>query len=144
MKILALDIATKTGWKTEHASGVRNFKLKRGESSGMLLIHFRKFIDEMVKTCEITLICYERAGGRHAASIAFQSEMIGILKAYCEEHGLNLTAYSAKEIKKHATDNGNAGKPLMIKKAIELGFNPTDDNEADAIHLYRLAVESLT
>jgi hypothetical protein len=26
----------------------------------------------------------------------------------------------------------------MIEEAIKLGFSPKDDNEADAIHLYRL------
>ena len=31
----------------------------------------------------------------------------------------------------------------MINKAIELGYNPADDNEADAIHLYMLAKHDL-
>jgi Holliday junction resolvasome RuvABC endonuclease subunit len=49
-----------------------------------------------------------------------------------------LASYSATEIKKDATGKGNAGKPVMIAKAIELGYKPEDDNAADAIHLYLL------
>jgi modulator of FtsH protease len=35
------------------------------------------------------------------------------------------------------------GKPLMIAKAKELGYSPADDNQADAIHLYRMTKEYL-
>ena len=41
MKILALDIATTTGWKTETASGTWNLKPNRGESEGMRVVRFK-------------------------------------------------------------------------------------------------------
>ena len=41
MKILALDIATKTGFATDLTSGVWDLKLKKGESNGMKLIYLQ-------------------------------------------------------------------------------------------------------
>jgi hypothetical protein len=64
------------------------------------------------------------------------SEMVGVLKDLCIEIGVELASYSTTEIKKDATGKGNAGKPVMIAKAI--GYKPEDDNAADAIHLYLL------
>ena len=141
--ILALDIATKTGWKTKTASGTWDFKPKRGESEGMRVVRFKAKVREMIAMENITLIAYERPAGRHAASIMVASEMVGVLKDLCIEFNVELACYSAKEIKSFATGNGNAGKPLMIEKAKELGYNPQDDNEADAIHLYRLTEQEI-
>ena len=138
MKILALDIATKTGWKTETASGVWNLKPNRGESEGMRVVRFKSRVRELIELEGISLVSYERPAGMHKASIMVASEMVGVLKDLCLEKKIQLACYSANEIKKFATGKGNANKQKMIDKAIELGFNPTDDNEADAIHLYNL------
>ena len=138
MKILALDIATKTGWKTETSSGVWNLKPNRGESEGMRVVRFKSKVRELIELEGISLVSYERPAGMHKASIMVASEMVGVLKDLCLEKKIQLACYSANEIKKFATGKGNANKQKMIDKAIELGFNPTDDNEADAIHLYNL------
>jgi Holliday junction resolvasome RuvABC endonuclease subunit len=44
-------------------------------------------------------------------------------------------------IKKHATGKGNASKEEMIAAARAKGFNPTDDNQADALMLLCFAIE---
>lgn len=138
MKILALDIATNTGWKTETASGVWNLKPNRGESEGMRVVRFKSKVKELIQLEGIELVSYERAGGFHKAAIMVESEMIGVLKLLCIEMKIELACYSATQIKKFATGKGNANKEAMIKAAVDLGFNPQDDNEADAIHLYNL------
>lgn len=144
MKILALDIATVCGFRTETTSGVWNFnKVKRGDSYGMRLIRFKSSVREILDLEEIDIVVYERPAGMFKSSIIVASEMIGVLIALCEEKGIQYTAYSATEIKKFATGKGNAKKEDMIKAAIALGFNPADDNEADAIHLYNLAKKDL-
>jgi crossover junction endodeoxyribonuclease RuvC len=143
MKILALDIATKTGWCTESASGTWDFSLKRGESYGMRVVKFKAAVREMINLEGISLVSYERPAGLHKSSIMVASEMVGVLHDLCIELKVDVTNYSATEIKKHATGIGNAGKPLMIAKAKELGFNVADDNQADAIHLYRLTKDYL-
>jgi Holliday junction resolvasome RuvABC endonuclease subunit len=79
----------------------------------------------------------------HKSSIMVASEMVGVLKCLCALQSIDLACYSASEIKKFATGKGNANKPEMIAAAVELGYNPQDDNEADAIHLFRLATKDL-
>jgi Holliday junction resolvasome RuvABC endonuclease subunit len=139
MNILALDIATKTGWKTKTTSGTWDLKPNRGESEGMRVVRFKSKVKELVGIEGITLIAYERPAGMHKASIMVASEMVGVLKDLCIEMNINLACYSAQQIKKFATGKGNAGKPEMIEAAKKLGYSPADDNEADAIHLYHLA-----
>ena len=144
LRILALDIATKTGWKTETSSGVWDFKLKRGESYGMRVVKFKAAVREMIKLENINIVSYERPAGLHKSSIMVASEMVGVLQDLCIEQGIDITNYTSKEIKQFATGKGNAGKPLMIEKAMDLGYNVIDDNHADAIHLYNLTKSYLT
>jgi len=79
----------------------------------------------------------------HKSSIMVASEMVGVLKDLCISQQVDLACYSASEIKKAATGKGNANKQAMIDKAQELGYNPIDDNEADAIHLYLLTAKEI-
>lgn len=143
MNILALDIATKTGWKTKTSSGVWDLKPNRGESEGMRVVRFKSKVRELINLEQINLISYERPAGLHKSSIMVASEMIGVLKDLCIELKIDLACYSSSEIKKYATGKGNANKDEMIKTAIKLGYNPKDDNEADAIHLYNLSISQL-
>ena len=139
MKILALDVATKCGWCTETAHGMWDLSIKKDESSGMRLIRFKSKLVEVVKLEEITLITFERTAGHHKNALIVQAELHGVLKIFCEERKIDYRAFSAKEIKSHATGNGNASKLLMIKSAQEkLGLKTEDDNEADAMWIYDL------
>jgi hypothetical protein len=66
MNILALDAATKTGWATNvHArrSGITEFALKRGESSGMRFLRCRAWLNEMWRLFDghIDVIAYGQA-----------------------------------------------------------------------------------
>ncbi len=142
-KILSLDIATKTGWKTETASGVWDLKPNRGESEGMRVVRFKSKVKEIIEMESIKVVSYERPAGMHKSSIIVQSEMIGVLKELCIERHIELACYSASEIKKFATGNGKANKDQMIKAAEQKGYTPQDDNEADAIHLYLLTKSDL-
>jgi len=137
MKILALDIATKTGWATSTSSGVWDLKPNRGESEGMRVVRFKSKVKEIITLEEITLITYERPAGIHKSSIMVASEMVGVLKDLCIESKINLACYSATEIKKHATGKGNANKEAMVKAATEkfIHINIIDDNHADALWL---------
>jgi len=143
MKILALDIATTTGWKTETASGTWNLKPNRGESEGMRVVRFKSKVREMITMEGITLVSYERPAGFHKGALIVASEMVGVLKDLCMEMKIELACYSATEIKKFATGKGNAKKDQMIFSARQLGYNPIDDNEADAIHLYLLTKKDI-
>jgi Holliday junction resolvasome RuvABC endonuclease subunit len=143
MKVLSLDIGTNTGWKTPTSSGVWNLKPNRGESEGMRVVRFKSKVRELINLEGITLVSYERPAGMHKSSIMVASEMVGVLKDLCIELGVELACYSASEIKKFATGRGNAKKEEMIEEAKKLGYNPNDDNEADAIHLYMLTISDI-
>lgn len=137
-KILALDIATITGWATDTSSGIWNLRPNRGESEGMRVVRFKAKVKELITLEEITLVVYERPAGMHKSSIMVASEMVGVLKDLCEELKVNYASYSATEIKKHATGKGNSGKILMVKLAMEKFTNirVLDDNHADALWLH--------
>lgn len=142
--LLALDIATKTGWATTTASGVWDLAPKKDESKGMALIRFKAKLTEIVKAEEINLVVFERPAGMHVSSVISQSEKHGVLKLFCEENSIEYKAYSASEIKRFATGKGNAGKPLMIQAARDkYGIEPIDDNHADSLHIYHLAIQDL-
>lgn len=142
-KILALDIATNTGWKTQSSSWVWNLKPNRWESEWMRVVRFKAKVKEMIALENINLISYERPAGLFKSSIMVASEMVWVLKDLCIELNIDLACYSAKEIKKYATGKWNANKEAMIQEAIKLWYNPKDDNEADAIHLYNLTKKDI-
>ena len=139
-RILALDVATHTGWATEGASGVWNLTPKRDESAGVRLLRLKAKIREIISLDEIDLVVFERSQGQHQNAVIVQSELHGVVKLYCEENNIQYVAYSPSEIKKHATGKGNAKKSDMVKAAQEkYGLKSSDDNEADAVHIYHYA-----
>lgn len=142
-KILALDIATRTGWAISTLeSGVENFSIKKGESSGMMQIKFRNFLYDICKNSKPDLIVYERPAGRFKASLIAAAKLISILEVFCEENKIELTSFTAKEIKVNASGKGNTGKSEMVNLANQF-FKTTiiDDNHADALWLLDLAQE---
>ena len=144
MNILALDVATKTGWCNNDADGVWDFSIKRDESSGVRLLRFKAKLKELFNLSKPDLVVFERTSGMHKNSIIVQSELHGVLKSFCEDENVDYKAYSAGEIKKYATGKGNASKEMMIKACIdELDIEPVDDNHADAIWLWQLAMEDM-
>ena len=140
MKILALDVATKTGWHDGTNGGTWDFKLKRDESSGMRLIKFKKQLAEKCKEFKPDLVAFELTAGRFKAALIVQAEIHGVMKNYLDEQGIAYRSYAATAIKKYATGKGNAKKPAMIAACIDkLGITPVDDNHADACWIYEMA-----
>jgi Holliday junction resolvasome RuvABC endonuclease subunit len=140
MTTLSLDIASTTGWAlSETLYGTWDFKTRKDESIGMKLIRFESKLTEIHSLKNLDLIIYERPAGRHANSIIHQAKLIAILEKFCEENKIDYAAFSATEIKKHATGKGNASKPDMIKAAKKaFGYDGEDDNEADALWMLDL------
>lgn len=149
MNILALDMATKTGWATfyDHntKSGVQEFGLQRGESDGMRFLRFRAWLKTMKEFCsgKLDLLVYEQAHHRGGAAtqlcVGLQTELL----AFAAEIEAETMPVHTGTLKKWATGNGNAGKKEMIAAAKKRGYLPIDDNEADACLLLEHAMESL-
>ena len=142
--ILALDVATKTGWCTKTAYGTWDFSLKRDESAGMRLVRFKAKLREICALEEINLITFELSQGFHQNAVIVQSELHGVLKLFCEENKINYRSFAPSEIKKFATGKGNANKDAMVQAAVNrYGYFGNDDNTADALHIYHLTRQSL-
>lgn len=55
------------------------------------------------------------------------------LTAWCEDHEIAYQGVGVGVIKKFMTGAGNASKEAMLQAAKDKGFDPVDDNEADAL-----------
>lgn len=147
-KILALDLGTTTGFavgSTGHiVSGVWNLKPSRYDGGGMRFVKFRARLDEIRGAYGLTHVFYEEVR-RHAGTDAahIYGGLMATLTAWCEEHSIPYEGIPVGEIKKAFTGKGNAPKELMIAEAQRRGFQPVDDNEADAIAIFHLSLQRL-
>jgi Holliday junction resolvasome RuvABC endonuclease subunit len=157
--VLALDLATKTGWALRDRngnilSGVQEFVLKRGESAGMRFLRFRKWLKEVLNLAEMGLdfskempglIVFEQAHhrGGHATQLAVG--LVTDVLAEAARRNLEHMPVHTASLKKWATGKGNAGKPAMIEKASELYPNEKilDDNHADALLLLKYGLDEI-
>ena len=161
--ILSLDLGTTTGWALRSrdgsiVSGSQSFKPERFESGGMRILRFNRWLTKVaVEIAEepysplgsqftektlIDIIVFEEVR-RHIGTDAAHvyGGLLGQLEAMAELRKIPCKGVPVGTIKKHATGKGNAGKPLMMAAMQGLGYNPVDDNEADALALLHYAIE---
>ena len=141
--ILALDLGTTTGWALRDPAGsithgFASFKPQRFEGGGMRFLRFKRWLTEIKGTTDngIDAVYFEevrRHLGVDAAHV--YGGLMATLTAWCEHHQIPYQGVPVGTIKKHATGKGNAGKAEMIAAAKARGFDPVDDNHADALAL---------
>ena len=150
-RILALDLATTTGW-ARHANGITDgghvaFTRKHGRKTiaddheGIVFLRFLRWVNERIRDDKPDVIVYERPGHFASAAAAFLAcGLRGVLYTNAAHHNVPIVAYSPSELKKWATGSGKAEKPDMIAAARKLpgGEDLTDDNAADALLLLHL------
>jgi len=140
--LLALDLGTKTGYAVgtaqSHISGVSDFKPGRFEGGGMRYLRFRRWLDDLHAAVEFDEVVFEEVR-RHKATDAAHvyGGLMGVLTTWCEEAAVPYSAVPVGTIKKFATGKGNANKEAVIAAVRSWGFEPEDDNEADAIALLK-------
>lgn len=147
MTILALDLGTTTGWAMRAPSGLitsgtASFKPGRFDGGGMRYLRFSRWLDEM-GVGGLAGIWFEEVR-RHAATDAAHvyGGLMATLTAWAELRGIPYEGVPVGTIKRHATGKGNANKEAMIAAARARGFDPADDNEADALALLHVVVEA--
>jgi len=157
VRVLALDLATKTGWalshpdgKTLHESGVEDFSLRRGESPGMRYLKFNRWLRSVIELCNkpsdpddnrIGLVAHEMAHHRGGAATEVAAGLVTRVQEACAEYGIEYTSVHSNTLKKHATGHGHAGKDAMIAAAFEkFGVHSVDDNQADALNVLDWAI----
>lgn len=154
LAILALDMATQTGWALRDregvvTSGTQGFDLKRGESTGMRLLRFRRWLRETIGIAGIyfvDVVAYEQPilHSRRQGNTSVAHNLEGVLLPELEARGIDYTNVTPAALKKHATGKGNAGKPAMLAAARERwGVEPADDNEADALCVLAWALDEI-
>jgi hypothetical protein len=147
--ILALDLGTTTGWAIRDfdgliTSGTVSFKPSRYDGGGMRYLRFTNWLTELDRLSgPIGAIYYEEVR-RHAGTDAAHvfGGLLAVLTSWGELRGVPYQGVPVGTIKKHASGKGNAPKQAMIDAARQRGFNPADDNEADAIAILLWALET--
>lgn len=146
MTILALDLGTKCGWAIHFGPddiqhGVHEFRTGRFEGGGMRWLRFRKWLDEMHDTAgPLDAIYFEEVRGHKGVDAAhLYGGFLAELTAWAEKRSVPHQGVPVGTIKRHATGKGNAGKGAVIAAMEAAGFEPQDDNAADALALLMYA-----
>ena len=146
--VLALDLGQHTGWalacpRGPILSGTELFKAGRFEGGGMPLLRFAVWLGELhAKAGPLTTVVFEEVRAHRGTAAAHTyGAFLGQLTAWCERHQVPYQGVPVGTIKKHATGHGNAGKDEVIAAMRVKGFNPADDNEADALAILHWALE---
>jgi Holliday junction resolvasome RuvABC endonuclease subunit len=147
--ILALDLGTTTGWALRAhdgliTSGTVSFKPGRFDGGGMRYLRFTNWLTEIDQLSgPIEAIWFEEVRNHKAVDASHvYGGLMATLTAWAELRGIPYAGTPVGTIKRHATGKGNAKKEAMVAAARARGFSPADDNEADAIAILLLAIET--
>lgn len=158
MKILALDLATVTGWAvgvasaapsptaleaaagtvTPVTSGFISFREHSGEP-GYLYRALEDWLHAMIDGHSPDIVVFEAPLARNAHTARLLFGMAAIAEMVAAQRGIECAEVHVSAIKKHATGHGMADKKMMIAAALQRGWKPREDNEADALWLWDYA-----
>ena len=139
-EILALDVATNTGFYTPQESGSWNFTESKARNDNKAHKAFRDTIINFINRHSIKQVVAEGVNvGTHFNAVKSLSEFHGILLEICDELNLPEPEYvNPATLKKFATGNGKATKYDMITACkTRYNFHPKNDDESDAFWLHK-------
>lgn len=149
LTILSLDLGTTTGWaicdkNKDITSGTISFKPSRFEGGGMRYLRFAKWLEETQQTFDKIDIVYFEAVRRHLGVDAAHAYggFLASLTSWCEKNTIPYEGVPVGTIKKFIAGKGNASKEEVITAVVDHGHSPKDDNEADALALLYLSIQS--
>ena len=147
-RYLCVDLGTTTGFAVgatvgHMVSGTWNLKPSRYDGGGMRFVKFRQRLNEMLEAFKPDTVFFEEVR-RHASTDSAHvfGGLLAVLTEWCETNGIPYSGVPVGTIKKSFTGNGAASKQLMIAEAERRGFQPADDNEADAIAIFDWALKN--
>lgn len=140
--ILALDLGSQLGFAVlsqgKVVSGTYDMRPAKGEDPGQRFATFEnEFLTRMRSIREVYYEQVRRHEGTHAAHV--YGALWGILVKWCYENNIPCYGREVAAIKKFVTGKGNAKKKDMIEAMKQRGYNPEDDNEADALAILSFA-----
>lgn len=132
--VLCLDLGTKSGWALRSSDRV--------VSSGTA--EFKQWLNQMLAAVDQIDAIYFEEVRRHLGVDAAHAYggFLAHLTAWCEQHGIAYEGVPVGTIKRHVTGKGNANKAKVIQAVRQLGYYPTDDNEADALALLHWVIDT--
>jgi Holliday junction resolvasome RuvABC endonuclease subunit len=155
--ILCLDLGTRTGWALHDDgaifSGSITFRPGRYEGGGMRYLRFHQWLVDLLantkraklaqQVAPIDAVYFEEVrahAGTDAAHI--YGGFLATLTACCEQRGVAYQGVPVGTIKRHVTGKGNADKAAVLAAIRARGFDPADDNEADALAILLWVTET--
>lgn len=139
-EVLALDIASQTGYYSVHESGAWNFYESKQRNDNKQHKAFRDTIIGYIRAHNIRQVVAEDVNvNNHFYDMRKLCELRGILLEVCDELELPEPVFvNVMSLKKFATGNGKASKVEMIKAAeSKYNFHAKNDDEADAFWIFK-------
>ena len=137
--ILALDIATHTGYYSLHEGGTWNFTESKRKHNNKQHKDFRDTLMAFIQKYDIKQIVAEDVNvNNHFTDMRKLCEFRGILKEVCDELDLPEPEFiNVATLKKWTTGDGRADKKKMMEFCYKrYGITPIDDNHSDAICIF--------
>ncbi|MGE4334981.1 MAG: hypothetical protein AB7E55_03275 [Pigmentiphaga sp.] len=149
LNVLALDLGTKTGWAVRRRDGTigygtEKFASRSGRHAGLRWTEYRRWLSDIIVAEHVSQIAYEDVKN-HAGTLAAHcyGGFLSMTEMVAQQHNVTLVAFGVGTIKRAWAGKGNADKAAMIAEAHRRGFNPADDNTADALAILHLALMAL-
>ena len=147
--LLALDLATTTGWALRPAdgaitSGTVSFRPSRYDGGGVRYLRFRAWLEGFASDAGAIGAIYHEEIRRHLStdSAHVHAGLLATLTSWCEQRSIAYQGVPVGTIKRFIAGKGNADKAAVIAAVKARGFNPADDNEADALAILLWAIET--
>ena len=146
MNIMSIDLGNKSGVYVFSDKCDDNFTIDitKHKAGGGRFSEFRVHIDNLLKKYKIDKVLYEEIAVLRFKNATYNlCGLRAILLATCFDNNVEATGFNIRTIKKTFTGNGNASKDDMINVCREFGYDPKDDNQADAIAIYKTYEETI-
>lgn len=104
---------------------------------------FSDFLYKKIVDLEVEVVVYENVmhhAGVHAAHA--YGGYLAMTEAAAWAHGIEMVGVGVTQIKKFWAGSGAAKKEAMIAEAIKRGYDPTDDNAADALAILHYFIDN--
>ena len=160
--ILALDLATTTGWAIATPLAVAAWPVGvmgakgpidgvtygsitfGGKGRACLFLEFSRWLDRLIERGGIGLAAIEApVHARTMPAMRIAGGLAAISEMICAFRSINSLEVPPTTVKKHFTGSGAATKPQMMAACDARGWLPPDNNAGDALAVLDWAVHSL-